>query len=135
MLLSCKYYAVAGLCFLPVFQNVSWLASQLTAYCFKRGEAYGLGLAGLQNRQISLRKLHSFGQLAERNFPLGHLHVEVYYYFTHTCCFRVVYVGYYIVSSCSSFIFSPIENDSAITRENSPKSIVPVYTASEYPMV
>ena len=72
-----------GLRFVAVFEYVAGLAAQFAADGFERAEAHGLGLAGLQDRQVGLRQPDALGQLAERHLALGHFDVEVYYYLSH----------------------------------------------------
>lgn len=74
----------AGSRLVAIFEQVARLTSEFSADGFERREAHGLGLARLQYRQVGLSETYAFGQFAERNFALGHLHVEVDYYLSHS---------------------------------------------------
>ena len=47
-----------------IFQDITGLATQLTADTLKRCEADGFGLAGLQDGEVGRRQSHALGEFA-----------------------------------------------------------------------
>ena len=59
-----------------VVQNISWLAAELTAQGIKRREANGNDSAGLDAREVRLRKAYAFCQVFRAYFAVGENPVE-----------------------------------------------------------
>ena len=61
--------------FVSVFQYIPWLATQLATDGLEGSEAYGLGLARLQDREVSQREADLLCQFAKRHFALSEFYV------------------------------------------------------------
>ena len=59
------------------FQDFPRLAAERFADRLERGEADGLGLAGLEDGQILRRDVHGLGQIVQPHFALRENHVEI----------------------------------------------------------
>ena len=80
-----KIEAVAYLCsdyctflLFAIFENIAWLAVQLTTQCIECREAYGSALAGLYNREICRCNMDTLSEFGKRNSAPSHHRIEFY---------------------------------------------------------
>jgi len=73
---SCSDYCTFLL--FAIFDNIAWLAVQLTTQSIERREAYGSALSGLYNRKVCRCNMDALSEFGKRNSAPSHHRIEFY---------------------------------------------------------